>query len=160
MGFMFHVFNFLVLSPHNMKFSWFILTKTFQSDCRINLVDRIGENYILKATLDEFDEYRMKKNMSDYMKWKEKVTITMCRPFISLISTNIPMFYSGGVLCSFSVGLKESEWQRCGHAFAHSSFHVQGQFLPIFEYKIFESLSWGSTKTLGTEITNVKLVQI
>jgi len=36
-------------------------------------VDRIGENYILKATLDEFDEYRMKKNMSDEMKYKEKV---------------------------------------------------------------------------------------
>ena len=44
-----------------------------QSDCRINLEDRIGENYILKATLDEFDEYRMKKNMSDLMKYKEKV---------------------------------------------------------------------------------------
>jgi len=44
-----------------------------KSDCRINLVDRIGENYILKATLDEFDEYRMKKNMSDEMKYKEKV---------------------------------------------------------------------------------------
>jgi hypothetical protein len=43
-----------------------------KSDCRINLEDRIGENYILKATLDEFDEYRWKKNMSDYMKWKEK----------------------------------------------------------------------------------------
>ena len=57
-----------------MKVPCFILKKTFQSDCRINLVDRIGENYILKATLDEFDEYRMKKNMSDYMKWKEKVT--------------------------------------------------------------------------------------
>ena len=36
-------------------------------------MDKIGENYILKATLDEFDEFRMKKNMSDYMKWKEKV---------------------------------------------------------------------------------------
>merc|ERR1712062_230114 len=47
-------------------------SNTNKSDCRINLVDRIGENYILKATLDEFDEYRMKKNMSDYMKWKEK----------------------------------------------------------------------------------------
>merc|ERR1712037_685812 len=45
-------------------------SNTNKSDCRINLVDRIGENYILKATLDEFDEYRMKKNMSDYMKWK------------------------------------------------------------------------------------------
>merc|ERR1719430_2196826 len=47
-------------------------SNTNKSDCRINLKDRIGENYILKATLDEFDEYRWKKNMSDYMKWKEK----------------------------------------------------------------------------------------
>ena len=46
-----------------------------QSDCRIAVDSRQGENYILKATLDEFDEYRMKKNMSDYMKWKEKVKI-------------------------------------------------------------------------------------
>jgi len=47
-------------------------SNTNKSDCRINLVDRTGENYILKATLDEFDEYRMKKNMSDEMKYKEK----------------------------------------------------------------------------------------
>lgn len=47
-------------------------SNTNKSDCRINLVDRNGENYILKATLDEFDEYRMKKNMSDFQKWKEK----------------------------------------------------------------------------------------
>jgi hypothetical protein len=40
----------------------------------VRLEARIGENYILKATLDEFDEYRMKKNMSDYMKYKEKVS--------------------------------------------------------------------------------------
>ncbi len=52
-----------------------------QSDCRIRLEARIGENYILKATLDEFDEYRMKKNMSDYMKYKEKV-----RTFLFLCS--------------------------------------------------------------------------
>ena len=38
------------------------------------MVDRIGENYILKATMDEFDEYRMKKNMSDEMKYREKVS--------------------------------------------------------------------------------------
>lgn len=44
-----------------------------KSDCRINMVDRIGENYILKATMDEFDEFRMKKNMSDEMKYREKV---------------------------------------------------------------------------------------
>ena len=56
----------------------------FQSDCRINLVDRIGENYILKATLDEFDEYRMKKNMSDEMKYKEKVgKLSLTIPLIS-----------------------------------------------------------------------------
>ena len=39
------------------------------------MVDRIGENYILKATMDEFDEYRMKKNMSDEMKYREKVCL-------------------------------------------------------------------------------------
>ena len=58
----------------------------FQSDCRINLVDRIGENYILKATLDEFDEYRMKKNMSDEMKYKEKVGDPDSDPGPDLIS--------------------------------------------------------------------------
>ncbi|XP_023329433.1 uncharacterized protein LOC111702097 [Eurytemora carolleeae] len=47
-------------------------SNTNKSDCRIRLEGRIGENYILKATLDEFDEFRMKKNMSDYMKYKEK----------------------------------------------------------------------------------------
>ena len=54
----------------------FLLIFSFlvQSDCRINMVDRIGENYILKATMDEFDEFRMKKNMSDEMKYREKVT--------------------------------------------------------------------------------------
>lgn len=50
------------------------LSFSVQSDCRINMVDRIGENYILKATMDEFDEFRMKKNMSDEMKYREKVT--------------------------------------------------------------------------------------
>ena len=75
---MFRVFNFVIQSTKillHFQVLWFYWKKViFQSDCRINLVDRIGENYILKATLDEFDEYRMKKNMSDYMKWKEKVT--------------------------------------------------------------------------------------
>jgi len=47
-------------------------SNTNKSDCRIRLDNKINENYILKATLDEFDEYRLKKNMSDYMKWKEK----------------------------------------------------------------------------------------
>ena len=57
-------------------------SQCFQSDCRINLVDRIGENYILKATLDEFDEYRMKKNMSDEMKYKEKVRVLTLTLFL------------------------------------------------------------------------------
>ena len=36
-------------------------------------------------------------------------------------------FSSGGVLCSFSIGVQESERQRCRHALTHSSFHVQGE---------------------------------
>jgi len=47
-------------------------SNTNKSDCRIGLEDRQGENYILKATLDEYDLWRLKKNMSDLMKWKEK----------------------------------------------------------------------------------------
>ena len=48
------------------------------------MVDRIGENYILKATMDEFDEYRMKKNMSDEMKYRENVysALTTFFPFM------------------------------------------------------------------------------
>ena len=69
-------------SPPVQKYfflSGFVISLDYlQSDCRINLVDRIGENYILKATLDEFDEYRMKKNMSDEMKYKEKVYYDVC----------------------------------------------------------------------------------
>ena len=45
----------------------------FQTECRISMVDHSGENYILKASLDEFDEFRDRKNMSDYMKYREKV---------------------------------------------------------------------------------------
>jgi len=57
-----------------------------KSDCRISLESRQGENYILKATLDEFDEYRMKKNMSDFMKWKEKEE---CFAALDSISTKV-----------------------------------------------------------------------
>ena len=49
-------------------------------------MDRTGENYILKATLDEFDEYRMKKNMSDEMKYKEKVINTKFRCILRKIA--------------------------------------------------------------------------
>ena len=42
------------------------------------MVDRIGENYILKATMDEFDEYRMKKNMSDEMKISNEKQSPVC----------------------------------------------------------------------------------
>ena len=44
-----------------------------KSDCTINLVERKGENYVLSATLDEWISFRMKKNMSGFMLWKEKV---------------------------------------------------------------------------------------
>ena len=49
------------------------------------MVDRIGENYILKATMDEFDEFRMKKNMSDEMKYREKVTLISLFNSVNLI---------------------------------------------------------------------------
>ena len=35
---------------------------------------------------------------------------------------------TGGVLCCFPVGFKESERPGCGYALTHSSFHVQGVF--------------------------------
>ena len=44
-----------------------------QSDCTITMVDRSSENFILSATLEEFLESRMKKQMEDWMLWLEKV---------------------------------------------------------------------------------------
>ena len=35
----------------------------------------MGENFVLAATLDVWNEFRMKKNMSDAMKYSEKVKI-------------------------------------------------------------------------------------
>ena len=60
-------------------------SNTNKSDCRVRLEDRLGENYILKATLDEFDEYRMKKNMSDLMKYREKVREDVHKKCFSVI---------------------------------------------------------------------------
>ena len=48
-----------------------------QSDCTIGLVEKSSENYILAATLDQFLESRMKKQMTDEMLWTEKVGPTM-----------------------------------------------------------------------------------
>ena len=48
---------------------------SLQSDCTINLIESKGENYVLSATLDEWISFRMKKNMSSFMLWKEKVNI-------------------------------------------------------------------------------------
>ena len=58
------------------------------------------------------------------------------------------MFSSGGVLCRFSVGVKESERQRCGHALTHRSLHVQGEHFCLKHCN------------LGEMKSNVKLVQI
>ena len=44
-----------------------------QTDCTISLKDKDGENYVLAATLDMYNDLRMKKNMSDAMKYQEKV---------------------------------------------------------------------------------------
>ena len=48
---------------------------SLQSDCTINLIESKGENYVLSATLDEWISFRMKKNMSSFMLWKEKVNL-------------------------------------------------------------------------------------
>ena len=48
---------------------------TSQSDCTIGLVEKSSENYILSATLDQFLESRMKKQMTDQMLWTEKVAL-------------------------------------------------------------------------------------
>ena len=46
-----------------------------QTECTISLREKAGENYVLAATLDVWNEFRMKKNMSDAMKYSEKVKI-------------------------------------------------------------------------------------
>ena len=38
-------------------------------------MERKGENYVLSATLDEWIDFRMKKNMSGFMLWKEEVDL-------------------------------------------------------------------------------------
>lgn len=43
-----------------------------KSDCTITMVEKSSENYILSATLDEFLDLRMKKQMADWMLWQEK----------------------------------------------------------------------------------------
>ena len=45
----------------------------FQTECTISLKEKDGENYVLAATLDMWNDLRMKKNMSDAMKYSEKV---------------------------------------------------------------------------------------
>ena len=49
----------------------------FQTDCTVSLTEKVGENFVLAATLDMWNEFRMKKNMSDMMKYKEKVRDTV-----------------------------------------------------------------------------------
>ena len=59
-----------------IKYSLLCTTLSFlQSDCTINLIESKGENYVLSATLDEWISFRMKKNMSSFMLWKEKVNL-------------------------------------------------------------------------------------
>ena len=49
----------------------------FQTDCTVSLKEKAGENFVLAATLDMWNEFRMKKNMSDMMKYKEKAKDTV-----------------------------------------------------------------------------------
>lgn len=43
-----------------------------KTECTISLSEKVGENFVLAATLDVWNEFRMKKNMSDAMKYSEK----------------------------------------------------------------------------------------
>ena len=60
---------------HMEVISYCSTLSSLQSDCTINLIESKGENYVLSATLDEWISFRMKKNMSSFMLWKEKVYI-------------------------------------------------------------------------------------
>lgn len=53
--------------------------------------------------------------------------------------------FSGGVLCSFSVGLEESERPRRGHAISHCSLNVQGELLSASQITLRGSMKpWRS----------------
>jgi len=80
-----------------------------KSDCRINMKSRVGENYILKATLDEFDEYRDKKNMSDSMLYKEKVEcFSALQSIAQKVNNRDPDMRSHIVLSMFKVAAAEA----------------------------------------------------
>lgn len=82
---------------------------TNKSDCRMNLVSRVGENYILKATLDEFDLYRDKKNMSDAMLYKEKVEcFSALQSIAQKVNDRDPDMRSHIVLSMFKVAAAEA----------------------------------------------------
>ena len=52
-----------------------LILMLWQTECTISLSEKVGENFVLAATLDVWNEFRMKKNMSDAMKYSEKVNI-------------------------------------------------------------------------------------
>ena len=84
-------------------------------------MDRIGENYILKATMDEFDEYRMKKNMSDEMKYREKVKFQAQKHCISLL------LYVGWVFLSSRINCSQNQWERCWYEITYCTLNVQSE---------------------------------
>ena len=44
-----------------------------QSECTISLAEESSENLVLAATLEQWAQFRMRKNMSDLMLYSEKV---------------------------------------------------------------------------------------
>jgi predicted oxidoreductase (fatty acid repression mutant protein) len=109
-----------------------------KSDCRIVLESRQGENYILKATLDEFDEYRMKKNMSDFMKWKEKEE---CFAALASISTKVNAkdrdMMSHIILSMFKVAAAEGNVPEYTPSSAHRTTQLLLNILLILSFQIY-----------------------
>ena len=88
--------------------------------------------------------------------WTPITLITICAKSlvgIQYLLTCLFLIFSGGVLCGFSVSVQKSERQRCGHALAHRSFHVQGEHFCLKHCNYFQ---WN----LGEVESNVKLDQI
>ena len=70
-----HFWNIALFTRFNLDIHYCTTLSSLQSDCTINLIESKGENYVLSATLDEWISFRMKKNMSSFMLWKEKVNL-------------------------------------------------------------------------------------
>ena len=53
--------------------SLYYVIRDSQSECTISLAEESSENLVLAATLEQWAQFRMRKNMSDLMLYSEKV---------------------------------------------------------------------------------------